>query len=119
MSYFLLFVVSITSASIFDALPVWKTGKNLLKLQRESLKVLTDSDYSDDQKQKILLSYSGKIFLLTLRLLILFFAASLPLALLIFIGSLISEKHNFSQILLSFNGIFKIFSKHFLSPTIE
>lgn len=105
MAYFLLLIGCFTTAYLFDILSVWKTGKNLLELQRESIKVMTASDYSDDQKQKILLSYSGKIFLLTLRIFVLFIVASMPLMVIVLFWNLLLKNQDFLRTIVSFNGL--------------
>jgi len=93
------------SALIFDALPILKIGKCVLNLQKESLKVIVGSEFTDDEKQKKLFAISGKILLATIQLILLFVLVSLPLLSLPVIGLWMSNTINVFDILISIRGI--------------
>jgi hypothetical protein len=105
MTISLIIIASLISASLFDALPILKTTRLVFNLQKESLKVIMDSRLRDEQKQKILLSLSGKILYTTIKLVMLVLIAVLPFIGLVFIGHCISEQSNLIDIVVSLKGI--------------
>jgi hypothetical protein len=105
MNLVLIGIASIILAFVFDALPIWKISKSVLNLQKESFNLIYESKFSDEQKQKRLLSISGKILLSTFKLIGLFIIVALPFIGSIFIGNWISPAFNFTKDIISLKGI--------------
>jgi hypothetical protein len=106
MTILFLIIASLLSAILFDILPVFKTVKNIFNLQKESLKLFRDPKFSDEQKQKVLFRYSFKIFLLSIKQILMVSLALLPFFVLAFIEFVISKKCTFIDISTSFMGFF-------------
>lgn len=105
MILFFIVLVSLISASLFDLLPIWENSKSVFILQKESFKVINNPEFSDDQKQKILLSFSGKILFATIKITIYIIITSLPFVCLVVVGHWVFDKTNIIGILLSIKGI--------------
>ncbi len=105
MILILIGITSMVSALIFDALPILEIGKFILDLQKESLKIIIGSEFTDDEKQNKLLVISGKILLATIKLIFLFVLIALPLLSLPVIGHWISDSINVFDTLISVEGI--------------
>ena len=105
MTLVLIGIASLISAFVFDALPIWEISKSVLNLQKESLKVIKESEFSDDQKQKQLLSISWKILFSTFKVIALFIIVALPFIGLIVIGKYLSETNNLMKEIISWKGI--------------
>lgn len=104
MSHFLIFLVGVFSALFFDLLPVVKNAGLIFELQRGSFRAMQDINLTDEQKQKILLVYSGKILLVTLKLLFLFCIILMPFAGLVALSKFFTTTNIESQ-LVSLTGI--------------
>jgi len=105
MVLILIGIASLLSALIFDTLPIPKIGKSVLNLQKQSLKVITGSEHTDTEKQKMMFSISGQILYATIKLIFLFLLVALPVISLIVIGQWISVNNNFYHTLISPEGI--------------
>ena len=71
MTIALIVLASLASIILINALPLIETFKDLLYFQKETIKVISKADFSDEKKQKILLVNSGKILFSTLKQIIL------------------------------------------------
>ncbi len=105
MILILIGIASLLCALIFDALQIVKIGRFVLNLQKESLKVIIGSEFTDDEKQKILLTISGKILIATIKLIFLFVLVTLPMVSLPVIGLWMTDSINVFDILISIKGI--------------
>ena len=105
MILILIGITSMVSALIFDALPILEIGKFILDLQKESLKIIIGSEFTDDEKQNKLLVISGKILLATIKLIFLFVLVTLPMVSLPVIGLWMTDSINVFDILISIKGI--------------
>ena len=86
MDLFILLIFSFFTAFLFDFLSIFKASKYLFTIQKESFKVISDKQLTDDQKQKALLSYTSKIFLTSLKLLFFFLLVLSPITFLVLYG---------------------------------
>ncbi len=105
MAYLLVLIFSFFTAFLFDFLSIIKASKYLFTIQRESFKVISDKQLTDDQKQKALLSYTSKIFLTSLKLLFFFLLVFSPFTFLVLFGHIITANNNFYALLISIDGI--------------
>ncbi len=101
----LIIIASMVSAALFDMLPVLENSRIIFTLQKESIQIMSNAEFSDDQKQKILLSNSGKVFYVTLKLVLLFVLVLLPFTLLVAIGDWLSGNIIFYETIVSVKGI--------------
>ena len=86
MDLFIVLIFSFFTAFLFDFLSIFKAIKYLFTIQKESFKVISDKQLTDDQKQKALLSYTSKIFLTSLKLLFFFLLVLSPFTFLVLYG---------------------------------
>ena len=86
MDLFIVLIFSFFTAFLFDFLSIFKASKYLFTIQKESFKVISDKQLTDDQKQKALLSYTSKIFLTSLKLLFFFLLVLSPFTFLVLYG---------------------------------
>jgi hypothetical protein len=93
------------SAELFDTLPIIKNSKNVFILQKESIKVISSSELTDEQKQKMLLANSGKVFYITIKIISLLMLILFPFIGLIIIGDKFQEKGVFYETLISAQGL--------------
>jgi len=105
MALLLIFLVSLISVSIFDALPIIIISRALVRLQKESIKVITSKELSDDQKQRALFLNSGRILISTLKLVSMILISTIPYVMLILIWNHVSCKTNIITIIVSLKGI--------------
>jgi len=105
MALLLIFLVSLISVSIFDALPIIIISRALVRLQKESIKVITSKELSDDQKQRALFLNSGRILISTLKLVSMILISTIPYVMLILICNHVSCKTNIITIIVSLKGI--------------
>lgn len=104
MSYLLVFGFGIFSAYLFDLLPVMKNTALIFELQKISFRAMRDSTLTDEHKQKFLLINSGKILLVTLKLLCFFSIVLIPFALLVSLNKFLTTI-NIESLLTSLKGI--------------
>ncbi len=104
MEFLVIFITGLLSAFLSDFLPVVKNTNLIFKLQVRSISVIYNKELIDEQKRKILLSNSGKILCITIKLVLYFFIVFLPFSLLVFIGNHFTAIA-FEKVLLSFLGI--------------
>jgi hypothetical protein len=104
MAYAIVFVVGIISAYLFDLMPVAKNTGLIFELQRKSISAIRKQYLTDEQKQGFLLISSGKLLLVTLKLIFLFGIAMLPFTIFALAGPALF-KIGFNEILLSASGI--------------
>jgi hypothetical protein len=105
MELSLILMASLISAVIFDFLPILKITYKLSAFSKESLEVMKSATLTDDEKQKNLLSISGKIFLSTIHLIGLFCIVILPFLLLFIIKNWISTDTFFLERITSLKGV--------------
>jgi hypothetical protein len=98
-------IASLISAYLFNALPVYKIAILILNLQKESFKVIKDNGLTDEQKQRMLLAYSGRILLSTTKEVFLIVFSILPFFCSEIIWYLILARNDFLKILVSVEGI--------------
>ena len=104
MFYLLIFSIGIFSAFLFDLMPVIKNAGLILELQKVSLHAIQNKSITDEQKQRLLLINSGKLLLVTLKLLFFFCILMLPFALLLAICKIYTST-NILTLLVSVPGI--------------
>ena len=103
----LIIIASFLSAFLFDYLAEFNTFSVLISQQKESHKTLTNADLTDDEKQKMLLRSSGKIFLSAINLNVFIGIVCLPFIFLVFyIGPWMVKGINYFSYISSFKGIF-------------
>lgn len=68
MQFAFILIASVLSALIFDLMTIMKRVNRLIGLSKDSLDVMKSEEIDDDQRQKLLLSISGKVFLSSLVL---------------------------------------------------
>lgn len=105
MTLLIIILASILSAYLIDSLPIWKNTRKLAELQKKSFSVISDKTLQDDQKQKMLLNYSRKIFSGTILLFLLFILALIPFALVTAFAGISHISPAFNEMLFSFKGI--------------
>jgi hypothetical protein len=105
MSFILILIISLVSALLFDLLPILTNARMLHELQKESLTVMRSPILGDDQKQKILFSISGKIFLFTMKLSCFFCIVVLPFLLTFFLENYFFHTSFIFKKLISLKGI--------------
>jgi hypothetical protein len=80
MSQIFVWCISFISAAIFDRLPVQARVTAMRREMADSLAVMQSGDLSDDEKQKKLLSISGRMLILTAQLALLLGLVVVPFA---------------------------------------
>jgi hypothetical protein len=104
MTIALIVLASLASIILINALPLIETFKDLLYFQKETIKVISKADFSDEKKQKILLVNSGKILFSTLKQIIYIIIAMLPIAGLWLIGNWFFKELNLQENIVSIKG---------------
>jgi len=104
MVFILILGFGLLSALLFDILPIVKNSIFIFEIQRLSFSIIQDQKLTDKQKQKLLLTNSGKIFRVTLKLIFFFCVVLLPFAILVKLSSIFSTI-NIESILISLTGI--------------
>lgn len=105
MIFFLIVIISLISAYLFDILKVVLHIRYLFYIQRESFKIIADKELTDDEKQKKMLSNAWKIFLTSMKLLLFFFIVLIPFELMVIFAHILIIKVDPIEILFSFKGI--------------
>lgn len=105
MVLLLIATASLIAALLFDMLPISSIVKTIFELQKESLKTIQNKGIYDEQKQKLLLSYSGQVFYSTIKLILLLCISISPFILLILIENWICTAPSIGIILISLKGI--------------
>ncbi len=106
MDLFIVLIFSFFTAFLFDFLSIFKASKYLFTIQKESFKVISDKQLTDDQKQKALLSYTSNIFLTSLKLLFFFLLVLSPFTFLVLYGqNYTTTNTDFYGVLVSLYGM--------------
>ena len=105
MVLLLIATTTLVTAFLFDLLPISSIVKFIFEIQKESLKTIQNKGINDEQKQKILLAYSGQVSYSTIKLIILLCITISPFILLILTENWIYTAPSIGIILISLKGI--------------
>ncbi len=105
MSYLIIFIISAMSAWLFVVLPVKRRVTVMQRFMTDSLAVLQSTAWTDDQKQKQLLAFSGRILWSSLLLALLLGVTVLPFLFLIVTENYFGATDAVSTRLLTWPGL--------------
>ncbi len=109
MIYLILILLSALSSLLFKILNIKSIIIQIYTLQKDSFSILKNNSFTDDEKQKILLRNSRKLFNYSILLLMKFSLIFIPISLFFIVDY--CQKTNYAQILVKWDGIlFSTFS---------